>query len=551
MRVTSNLISLLCFFSFSSFAVAGSNTPSEKDLRLLYRDAQKSAAESVAHIFSCSFASNFSVSAKAQAWILKNKDQLVEDILDTPHVWEQKPHPTCARTALQSKSVVTFSVETCQAGSIDPVTAERLIIHESVHHFGIADEAFADEVADAVVLADKVMGCKANQFGGKPLGSHEAVVYGNSGKYLATFNLKEGFRVWNAYTGQMVSHFSDPKNRSLHIGGLIRNTNGPSYSLSPNGKYLVAILRNYKRDFKQTFQMVTWDVKTGKVILDYEYLKYKSGGNDAWRWSEDDRYFSHGASSSEMRKKIESAGCIFDLEKKTRHCPAMEPEYQGTWHGGTFLASENSIVFNQCGKSIGFLRMDLVTGTFMEFPLRTMLEGCYQNNIKVFMDGKHYLHQYHHNLSTTPIPDKSIRIYSLEDNRLLHEYPLPLGTNISPVIGYTPHSKSVLLWERDRRANGNYVSLWIPGVNDSEPDRFYLPKRMWLRYPMANQTISQSGHRVAYEDEEFLVVRDSLVGKEILRLKMKLPIKQFRFIDDKFISFVDQSFVLKTVKLPK
>lgn len=117
-------------------------------LRLLFEDARPFAADRVMKAIPCAFGSNVSIDVRN--WILNHKQSLADDISQSEHVWLTDKQSTCAFTQTNSRADITLSFETCRPGIRDISDAVKILVHESVHHFAIADEYFADKVADAV-----------------------------------------------------------------------------------------------------------------------------------------------------------------------------------------------------------------------------------------------------------------------------------------------------------------------------------------------------------------------------------------------------------------
>ena len=57
---------------------------------------------------------------------------------------------TCARTQLTSLAIIVFNFDVCYQTVRTRRQYMHTVVHESVHHLGIADEASADRIADAV-----------------------------------------------------------------------------------------------------------------------------------------------------------------------------------------------------------------------------------------------------------------------------------------------------------------------------------------------------------------------------------------------------------------
>jgi hypothetical protein len=117
-------------------------------IRILFEDARHFASDRVLKALPCSFGTN--ISADVRNWILNNKQKLAEDISNSEHVWLTDQQSTCAYTQTNPQAQITFSFETCRPGVHDISDALKILVHESVHHFGFTDEKFPDKVADAI-----------------------------------------------------------------------------------------------------------------------------------------------------------------------------------------------------------------------------------------------------------------------------------------------------------------------------------------------------------------------------------------------------------------
>ena len=84
---------------------------------------------------------------KISEWLLKNRDALITDILQSPYVWITEEQKTCASTDLTSRAVIKLSIPTCRSENLSENQMGQLLIHESIHHFGIGDETFATDAA--------------------------------------------------------------------------------------------------------------------------------------------------------------------------------------------------------------------------------------------------------------------------------------------------------------------------------------------------------------------------------------------------------------------
>ena len=123
-------------------------------IRLLFSSARERAAVVVARMHPDAFTSQ--TPDDVRSWLLKNKVELAADILRSQHDWLDTAEATCAHTAVGAAgAVVELSYPTCRLAIHDVTDASFTLIHEAVHHFGISDESYADQVASAVINALK------------------------------------------------------------------------------------------------------------------------------------------------------------------------------------------------------------------------------------------------------------------------------------------------------------------------------------------------------------------------------------------------------------
>jgi N-acetylneuraminic acid mutarotase len=99
------------------------------------------------------------LSPEMRRWILNNKSALAADILQSPHEWTMETMPTCALTEppaadekIPQAKTIHLSFATCRSGIHNFQEASRLLIHESIHHFG-GNEDLADLVANVITAA--------------------------------------------------------------------------------------------------------------------------------------------------------------------------------------------------------------------------------------------------------------------------------------------------------------------------------------------------------------------------------------------------------------
>ena len=84
-------------------------------------------------------------------WVEKNKSRLAEEVRLSKQIWTEQETPTCARTERSPKADILFSIPSCRKVVTTKDHAAFVLIHEAVHHFGVEDETFADQVAYSIV----------------------------------------------------------------------------------------------------------------------------------------------------------------------------------------------------------------------------------------------------------------------------------------------------------------------------------------------------------------------------------------------------------------
>jgi len=144
-------------------------------LRLLVYSAREHAAMMVSRIHPDAFPPG--ASAEVKAWILSNRDELAADILSSKHSWVTTAEANCAQTTLERAAIIEFSYPTCRHAIASREDAAKLLIHESVHHFGIVDEDTADAVAHLIYRAwsSGILDWQPLSLGGEARSAHSAV----------------------------------------------------------------------------------------------------------------------------------------------------------------------------------------------------------------------------------------------------------------------------------------------------------------------------------------------------------------------------------------
>lgn len=130
-------------------------------LKLLMSKARVLAAARVTAVKDCALPQT--TAADVKLWIVTNRDKLAADLQASQHVFVRSELPTCAMTLLRPNADVRFSVPTCRAAVTDELQAQQTVVHESVHHFNVGQEAFARSITDAVMAADGTVTCPGNE----------------------------------------------------------------------------------------------------------------------------------------------------------------------------------------------------------------------------------------------------------------------------------------------------------------------------------------------------------------------------------------------------
>lgn len=123
-------------------------------IRIIFNEGRSKAVEELKAFTPDAVSSHISASAKA--WLVDNATKLAADLERSPLSWTEKlpdncSDQLCACTGLTPTSVIHLSQQDCNARFVDSKYAAKLLIHEAVHHFGLTDESFADEIAIAVM----------------------------------------------------------------------------------------------------------------------------------------------------------------------------------------------------------------------------------------------------------------------------------------------------------------------------------------------------------------------------------------------------------------
>lgn len=152
------IISLfLCSSTFADHTVGNGGDP----LRYLFNKSKDQLIKKINKIEICQLAE--SVDIDVASWILNNKYKFVEDLKKSKLVWIDDGQATCAKTNLQPQSDIYLSYQNCnKTVGLSMTNAMFTLLHETTHHFDVADEYFADKVATAILESSSNAFCGKN-----------------------------------------------------------------------------------------------------------------------------------------------------------------------------------------------------------------------------------------------------------------------------------------------------------------------------------------------------------------------------------------------------
>ena len=109
----------------------------------VFRDARDMALLNLEKIDRCNLEK---VTQKSEVidFLITNKIKFIEDVKKSKHKWstDNSPDGKCGRT--KPGHPITLYIPNCKIEMEDTHRAAWLLVHESVHHFKIEDEEFAD-----------------------------------------------------------------------------------------------------------------------------------------------------------------------------------------------------------------------------------------------------------------------------------------------------------------------------------------------------------------------------------------------------------------------
>lgn len=235
-----SLIAILGLSVVSS-VLAHEKTESMRALQYRFLRGQQHAAEAVSMIKPQMLGSD--VNPEVKTFILEHQSDLIDDVQHSPLVWHTSTQATCAKTDTTPKASINLIAEICEKNVRSREQAGILLLHESVHHLGIATESFADEVAFTVYNTWRRFGGSAARWDTLSLDNLESSPW-----YLSIKPLWIGDRVLMTFGG-------DPQKDRAYNPVTARWESAPVNSLPSNfcgGPS--AVWTGYQRD-----EVIYWD----------------------------------------------------------------------------------------------------------------------------------------------------------------------------------------------------------------------------------------------------------------------------------------------------
>jgi hypothetical protein len=126
-------------------------------IRELFEQARTAAVAKVNSVLPCAIPNG--TSPDIANWINANRTAIANDIAASPHLWVVDTQTTCAYTDHSAGSALYLSYPTCNSTTNTLNAAMFVVMHETAHHLGVADEKVADAVAAALMNASVVKEC--------------------------------------------------------------------------------------------------------------------------------------------------------------------------------------------------------------------------------------------------------------------------------------------------------------------------------------------------------------------------------------------------------
>jgi hypothetical protein len=151
-------VALMLAIATQAHADVGNGAGNGGDLlRTLFNEARPAAVERLQKLEPCALDSK--TPAQVKEWILANKEALAVDVHVSSHRWITDKQATCAWTTPNSADEIVLSFEACRPLVTNRDAAVHILIHESVHHFGVTDETLPEQIAVAVMTANREAHC--------------------------------------------------------------------------------------------------------------------------------------------------------------------------------------------------------------------------------------------------------------------------------------------------------------------------------------------------------------------------------------------------------
>lgn len=134
----------LGFLSISAWAGSGSH--GGDPIQFIFDEARRSAPDILGGL-----PPENVTEIEARAFFTKHKQNLISEIATAQLEWVDGQLPGCARTDLCRGAKIHLSVPTCTKAVSNATMALKVLTHEAIHHFGLADEDQVTRIANALV----------------------------------------------------------------------------------------------------------------------------------------------------------------------------------------------------------------------------------------------------------------------------------------------------------------------------------------------------------------------------------------------------------------
>ena len=118
----------------------------------LFSQAHRELNLQLARLSSCSLRGVTSV--EDERWILERRVEIQSDVNGSRHLWFSDQSTVCATTQYFRYADVQFFQPACRSQARTIRDAQFYLLKETMHHFGVYDEAKAQRLSNAILSAD-------------------------------------------------------------------------------------------------------------------------------------------------------------------------------------------------------------------------------------------------------------------------------------------------------------------------------------------------------------------------------------------------------------